>query len=156
MRVKCVAGSTMTDIEVIKAPSSAYPFIRDSFLKSWYDAARGGRDREPVTELAQLMLRACEQAPPAFLYEAMDRYLEIMLARSRTLVAIAAESPSVYIGWLSANDDTLEYVYVKRDARRLGIARDLMRAAGTPLTRQALVTWPWTRRLTHKGQVVNE
>ena len=125
---------------IVPMPDDARAFVVDSFVRSWADAARGGNDNIPPTELAQFLFRDAT-AP-------LRRYIDVVLARSTTYVAMAEKSTSAYIGWMSANADTLEYVYVKRAARRLGIARDLMKHHGQPLTRQALVTWPWTSGLT--------
>lgn len=128
---------TSPDIIILPATEDALPFIRDSFVRSWTDAA----SKDDANELAQLLYRFGDRPAHALRY-----HLDIVLARSTTYVACAPESPSAYIGWMSATGDTLEYVYVKKAARRLGIARDLIKHAGC--TSQALVTWPWTERLT--------
>lgn len=133
----------MTDIVIVPYTEDARAFVYDSFVRSWVDAANGGNDAAPVNELAQMLFQVS-----AFNLPVLHRYLDKVLARSTTYIASAAELPNVYIGWMAANADTLEYVYVKRAARRLGIARDLMKHHGTPLTRQAMITWPWTERLT--------
>jgi GNAT superfamily N-acetyltransferase len=127
----------MTDIVIRPYTPEAERFVVDSFVRS-FDGAAEAVPRKDAT-LAQLYALEAGR-PPLYAYAAL------MLARSTTLLACPAESPNVYLGWMSASGDTLEYVYVKHSARRLGIARELINAGGA-ITRQAMHTWPWTRNL---------
>lgn len=96
------------------------PFIFNSFMRS-YDAAADTNTRPyPIHCFAHL--------------------LDIGVCK----VACAAEHTDVIIGWALVVGRTLEYVYVKKDARRCGIARDLVRAIGD-VTRAGCTTAPWTR-----------
>lgn len=92
------------------------PFIFDSFRRS-FDSSAGPNTRPyPVHCFAALLdIGECH-------------------------VAVAADSPDVIIGWSLVIGTTLEYVYVKKDARRCGIARELV----GHVTRAACTTAPWT------------
>lgn len=67
-----------------------------------------------------------------------------VLVEGRCKVAVAEADPSVIVGWALARSKTLEYVYVKKDARRCGIAKELV-VALLPIRRAGCTTWPWTR-----------
>lgn len=116
---------------------SAERFVVDSFVRS-FDAAAEAVPRQAAT-LAQLYALEAGR-PPLYAYAAL------MLARSTTLLACAPDAPDTYLGWASACDGLLCYVYIKHQARKLGIGRELINALG-PLTGQELFTWPWTRNL---------
>lgn len=55
----------------------------------------------------------------------MDRRIERLLKRSKTLVAFFPEVPDEVLGWSCMEGDTLHYVYVKATYRRVGIGSGL-------------------------------
>lgn len=68
----------------------------------------------------------------------------ILAYGGRCKVAVAEVDPTIIIGWACARSKTLEYVYVKKDARHNGIAKELVQALA-PITRAGCTTWPWTQ-----------
>ena len=72
-------------------------------------------------------------------------YAADALAKGVCKVAVASEAPDVLLGWALVRGNTLEYVYVKKAARKCRIASDLFHAFGPCVTRAATTTAPWTR-----------
>lgn len=80
-------------------------------------------------------------------WQEQERIAKWCMTRGHVLVAAAEEAPDAALGWICGLREpaTIDYVYVKHDARRLGVAAGLiMGLAGVP--------WrEWRPRMTHKS-----
>jgi hypothetical protein len=56
------------------------------------------------------------------------RYIEVLMARPNSLISIAvlSDAPDTALGWSMTELDTLHYVYVFPDNRKIGIAQTLI------------------------------
>jgi hypothetical protein len=75
-----------------------------------------------------------------------ERIAKWAMTRGRVLVATTEDSPDAALGWICGlrSPAALDYVYVKQDARKLGVASGLVLAlAGVPWRQ-------WKPRMPHK------
>lgn len=56
----------------------------------------------------------------------MTARIAALLARGRTVVAVETAAPTAGLGWCCSEGDTVHFVYVKRDARRHGVATAML------------------------------
>lgn len=63
---------------------------------------------------------------PARFHVGMDRRVRRLLASSIVNVAVHSDVPDSVLGWCCASGEVIHYVYVKSDARRHGIATELV------------------------------
>lgn len=73
-------------------------------------------------------------------WERHHRVVEALLGRAATMVACWSDDPDVIIGWACTEDRTVHYVYVRKEFRRMGIARMLLE----PMLREAGVQYTHT------------
>lgn len=67
-------------------------------------------------------------------FNEMYDYVQLALETGRVLIACHDDTPNVIVGYAVQLDDTLEWVYVKEDYRKQGIATMLYNALGRPTT----------------------
>jgi hypothetical protein len=81
-------------------------------------------------------------------YDGHHAVIERILERpaTRIIVACLPDSPHVDLGYAVAEDDTLHFVFVKRNARQFGVASALLAALDLPPSpRLSHVTGDWFR-----------
>lgn len=69
-----------------------------------------------------------ELIEPLAYFNVYDAYFKALLARPDSAVKLAAlsDDPDVVLGWALVEPDKLHFVYVKKDYRRIGIAKSLV------------------------------
>ena len=68
--------------------------------------------------------------------------IEVILRRSNVLVATPKDDLTLIVGYMCHQPEVIHFVYVKKPFRQMGIATELLRAAG--LSSRATVTH-WTK-----------
>jgi GNAT superfamily N-acetyltransferase len=79
-------------------------------------------------------------------WDEQDKIARFCMTRGTVLVATTEEAPDAALGWICGRREpaTIDYIYVKSDARRLGVATGLFLAlAGVPWRQ-------WRPRMTHR------
>lgn len=64
--------------------------------------------------------------------DGMGRRILRLLAASQTAIAVHASYPTAALGWCCFAGDAVHFVYVKSEARRKGIAHELLASIGEP------------------------
>lgn len=59
-------------------------------------------------------------------YNNYGRYVELLLQRPTAMVKLAQLDDETVLGWSLIEDQTLHYVWIKKEVRRQGIAKALM------------------------------
>lgn len=109
-----MVAATQQDIGIAirHGTGSDYPFVLDSWLKSYSHSPRA----------AKLGHRY---------FSEMEHDARLLLSRSELLLATDTDSTDVLFGWMCLEKPTyLHYVYVKHAARRRGIATELLHSSG--------------------------
>lgn len=121
---------------LVRAPrEDELTFVRDSWLKSYshsgFAVQRGTRYWETQGGIATWCM-----------------------SRGHVLVATNAEAPDVVLGWVcgARAPATIDFVYVKSEARRLGVASLLVQAivGGAPSVRMTHRPWAELRAMVEK------
>lgn len=136
---------------VVLPGDPAEGFVFDTWVRSYLDAARGGRDQLPAIEPMHAVIRNMEP-------RAADRAIRSLFsstARGATIWLACDED--LYLGWCASSPGRLEYVYVKKNVRRHGLANQLIAHATTehraPMRTVGLMTWPWVERWLARNHV---
>jgi len=116
-------------ISIVDFTEQARPFVMDSYVLSMRSAAKQKRD---------LLQHVVAESDGAGLREWLGKCLEV----GRCVLATPFDRPDVYIGWALARVKRLDYVYVRKDARRLGFAKELLTGLG-PITSCAAPQQEW-------------
>lgn len=128
----------------------AEAFIVDTLVRSYADAANGGRDGVEPRELAHALFR---ELPEHVARKTLKAWLYARLtAGARLWLAYDDGDPNepLFVGWVCADARSLHYVYVKRRFRKNGIAGSLiwgaMQGLGSRFGLYSINTWPWVER----------
>lgn len=141
----------------------AEAFIFDTLVRSYCDAANGGRDQGEPRELAHALFR---ELPEHIARAVLKDWLHQQLGSGARLWLAYDDGdgePGVeplFVGWVCASPGQLHYVYVKRRFRRAGLAGELLLHAmlntkpepgkvgilNRPLRTCSIMTWPWVER----------
>lgn len=118
----------MIDVKLIAATPEHHPLIYNSFIMSvWSDLDKRKRKRH--------------KKPPPVFARRMHETAEQMLENCRVLIA---DTDGLAIGWAAGGGlpPALQFVYVKRDFRRRGLATGLIKELfpGDPLVVAHLTT----------------
>lgn len=99
-------------------------------ISSWIRTLRTGND----------MFRLME---PEGYYSAMSMILPPLLARNSIRLAVLTDTPDVVLGYAVYHGKTLDYWYVKKDLRGMGIGRSLLPEFDTvsAITKTWLLIW---------------
>ena len=104
-------------ISIIDFTDAALPFVMDTYVHSMRSAAKQKRN---------LLQHVVAEADGAGLREWLSKCLEV----GHCVLATPFDRPDVYIGWALARAKCLDYVYVRKDARRLGFATEMILTLG--------------------------
>lgn len=109
-------------VRIRDAQEEDYPFIFNSFLKSYCGPFIRHHGGSEVVE-------------PTTFFTGFHRVMSSLLSKRRVLVACPDDSPEVICGWmvgdsLSKKIVVLDFAFVKKDFRDMGIARLLYQAMG--------------------------
>lgn len=69
--------------------------------------------------------------------------LKQIVARGMVLVAVTTRDDSAVLGWVCTEGETLHFVFTKKDFRRMGICRALVKAANLPAETRASHATHW-------------
>lgn len=130
----------------------AEAFIGDTLVRSYSDAANGGRDGLKARELAHSLF--AELTEP-IARKMMSGWLRARITEGARLwlAFVPDDADPMFVGWICASPGVLHYVYVKRNFRRKRIASSLLHDviahgfdAPRPLSSCSVMTWPWVER----------
>jgi len=101
-------------------PATDECFVAHSFMKSFV-----------IPRLSSV-----EHAPPICRFDRQSvidywhTWLEIVLKRGESLVAVDTEKSPFILGWLAKYGDELGFMYTRKKARNYGVAKLLLKHAG--------------------------
>ena len=67
-------------------------------------------------------------------YREYQTIIDSILGRGKVIVAVKPDETNIIYGYIIYEPKVLHYVFVKEAFRRLGICKELLRAAGSPQT----------------------
>lgn len=76
------------------------------------------------------------RVPSRVFYAEHQKFIERLLKKSTALIAVMKEDPSVILGYLVSEPNTLHFCYVKKACRGEGIGRQLLKDSGFDLSRE--------------------
>ena len=109
---------------IVPFTEAARPFIMDTYVHSMLTAPKR-------TLAAHLLMYSNGRG----LREWLSKCLEVGTCK----LLVPLDKPDVYLGWALFRGSYLDFVYVKKDARKLGFGRDLV--AGTKKCAEPLKGW---------------
>ncbi len=76
---------------------------------------------------------------PAF-FDQYHKYIEMLLSKPDSVIklAVLTDTPDVVLGFSVSREDVLDYIYVHKDNRKLGIGRKLFPKGTTTMTHVTL------------------
>jgi GNAT superfamily N-acetyltransferase len=89
--------------------SDHHSFVVDSWLRSLRDACYRDVDADIFYPEVRVRVHSLLKRPGV-----------------SVRVAVKDDDPDTYVGWAAVEGDVLHYVYVKQEARRLGVAKTLL------------------------------
>lgn len=124
-----VATYTVMAYSAQKLPKDYHGLI----FSKWLRSLRYGND----------LFRLIE---PEGYYRTYNKVIANLLERPETMVrlAVLTDDPDVVLGFSVSRNETLDYVYVNKDYRRLGVAKQLVPRSTkvvTHITKTALTIW---------------
>ena len=132
LRLLRLDGAPMNAFILNDFSEAARAFVLDSYVRSMIDASKEPRDL--VSHLVKAGLAGVGSGLRAHLTACLDV--------GKCQVATPIDRPDVFLGWALARGPHLDYVYVKKDIRGYGLARELVMAVG-PIARVGFVTRDW-------------